>query len=470
MTASRTEARQVLSAADLPGHLERQGITTVVIGGADTHGVMRGKRVPIGQLPRILEEGMPLCDVFWVMHVDESDLVPRPEGHTGYFPTERQGYPDILAVPDPTTLRIVPWHPHTALMLCDWQLPHGRGPVPIAPRTVLSRVVDRAREMGYEPMSALELEFYLLHEEAGTTHRKRPEELVPLQRQPSTYGVVLGSLQEEIGSLIRSRMLDYGLPIEACNPETGPGQFEITLRYGPSLGAADDAFLFKSGVKEVANQQDLLATFMAKPTTAWAGNSCHVHMSLRDLQDRGVFHDADDPDSLSRTMRHFAGGVLATMPELTALMAPTPNSYRRYVPYSWAGTTATWGIDNRSTGLRVIQEGENGTRVEHRQPGGDANPYIATAVALAGGLYGIANEIEPPQLSDTDVYLQGPGEVTMLPTSLGAALDLLDGSRMAREWLGADFVDHYVAMKRAELAAQAVAVTDWEVARYLEAM
>lgn len=467
MTARHTST---LGTAEIPSHLERQGVTTVVLGGSDTHGVMRGKRVPIGQLPRVLERGLPLCDVFWVMHVDESDLIARPEGHTGYFPTELQGYPDITALPDLSTLRIVPWHAHTAFLLCDWHLPDGGGPVPIAPRTVLSRVVDQAHGMGYEPMSALELEFYLLHEKAGTAHEKRAEELVPLQERPSTYGVVMGSLQEQIGSLIRAQMLDYGLPIEACNPETGPGQFEITLEYGPSVRASDDAFLFKSAVKEVANQQDLLATFMAKPATSWAGNSCHIHMSLRDTEDRGVFYDAAEPEQLSTTMRHFAGGVLATMREFTALMAPTPNSYRRYVPYSWAGTTATWGIDNRSVGLRVIREGEKGTRIEHRQPGGDANPYIATAALLAGGLHGIANKVEPCELSDLDVYAQRPDEVTVLPTSLGEAVDLLAGSQVAREWLGDDFVDHYVAMKRAELAAQSVAVTDWEVARYLEAM
>jgi glutamine synthetase len=158
------------------------------------------------------------------------------------------------------------------------------------------------------------------------------------------------------------------------------------------------------------------------------------------------------------------------MRELTALMAPTPNSYRRYVPYSWAGTTATWGIDNRSAGLRVIREGERGTRLEHRQAGGDANPYIATAAVLAGGLHGIANRIEPRELSFVDVYSGPDDEATRLPHDLGEAVTLLERSRAARDWFGDDFVDHYVLMKRAELEAQSVAVTDWEVARYLEAM
>ena len=455
---------------DVMACLERHGIRTVVLGGSDTHGVMRGKRIPISQLPRVLEHGLALCDVFWVMHVDESDLVARPAGHTGYFPTESQGYPDIVARPDPGTLRLVPWHEDTALLLCDWHLPHDGGAVPISPRSVLARVVERTRQMGFEPLSAVELEFYLLREQVGTLHHKRPDELVPLQERPSTYGVVLGSHQEDIAAIIREQMLEYGLPIEACNPETGPGQFEITMNYGPSLGAADDAFLFKSGVKEVAAKHDLLATFMAKPNSDWAGNSCHLHVSLRDENGVGCFHDPADPSKISKVMRHFAAGVLATMAEFTALMAPTPNSYRRFVPYSWAGTTATWGLDNRSAGLRAICEGDHGTRLEHRQPGGDANPYLATAALLAGGLHGISAEMEPPDLLDVDIYDLPAGRVPGLPTSLGEALDLLEASEVARTWFGDDFVGHFLEMKRSELRAQAVAVTDWEVARYLEAL
>lgn len=457
------------TAAEVMAYLRDNDIDTVVIGGSDTHGVMRGKRTPIDQLPRMLEHGMPMCDVFWVMHVDESDLVARPDGHRGYFPTEKQGYPDILGVPDLSTLRIVPWHHRTALLLCDWTLhDHGHGPVPIAPRAVLQRVVERAADLGYHPFSALELEFYLLREQAGTAHHKRADELVPLQEVASTYGVVMGSLQEEIGELIRRNMLDYGLPVEACNPETGPGQFEITLRYGPSLRAADDAFLFKSAVKEVAAQQNLLASFMAKPSSAWAGNSCHVHMSLRDTDGRAVFYDPAAPHQLSDRIGRFTGGILATMAEFTALMAPTPNSYRRFVPYSWAGTTATWGIENRSVGVRVIRDGENGTRLEHRQAGGDANPYLATAAVLAGGLHGLVDEVDPGPMTDADVYGAPAGTHPQLPGTLSEAIDLLERSEAARQWFGDDFVDHYVAMKRAEVHAQSLAVTDWEVARYLE--
>jgi glutamine synthetase len=457
--------REASEAGRVVAGLQDQGVDTVILAGEDTHGIMRGKRVPIAQLERLLHHGVALCDVLWVMHVDESDLVARPEGHEGYFPTERNGYPDILAVPDVSTLRLVPWHERTALMLCDWHLPDGR-PVPISPRHALRRVVERARSMGFEPRLALELEFYVLREPAAG----RPEDLVAVSERPSTYGVAMGSQLEPLGRLIRESMLAYGLPVEACNPETGPGQFEITLRHGPALRAADDAFLFKSAVKELAAQQGLVATFMAKPRTDWAGSSCHVHMSLTDPDGRGVFFDADAECGFSATMRAFIAGSLEGMRELTALHAPTVNSYRRFTPYSWAATTATWAIDNRSVGLRAIGEGEHGTRVEHRQAGGDANPYLVAAAALAAGLDGIERGLEAPEPTDADVYALPPGAVPALPTSLHEATDALARSELAREWLGADFVDHYVAMKRAELRASALAVTDWEVARYLQAL
>jgi glutamine synthetase len=223
-------------------------------------------------------------------------------------------------------------------------------------------------------------------------------------------------------------------------------------------------------VKELAVQQELMATFMAKPSNEWAGNSCHIHMSLTDEDGRGVFHDPDDPSGLSPTLRGFVAGTLDAMPGLTAVMAPTINSYRRFTGYSWAGTTATWGIDNRSVGVRAISEGEGGTRVEHRQPGGDVNPYLAVAAALGAGLDGIAREAVAPEPIGEDVYAMAPDAVRTLPRSLPEAITALAESATAREWLGEDFVGYYLEMKRAEVDAAATAVTDWEIARYLEAL
>ena len=330
--------------------LRGRGVETVILAGADTHGIMRGKRLPIAELPRAAEHGVALCEVIWALPVDEREPVQRPPEHAGYFP--RDGYPDMRAVPDLETARIVPWHDDTALVLCDFVDRDG-GPVPVSPRAVLRSVVTRAQSMGIEPVVGVELEFYLLRETPQSVADKRPAQLVAVDERPSVYGVVAASRSEPFTGAVRDTLREYGLAVEACHPESGPGQFEINLRAAPALQAADEAFLLKSAVKEIAARQGLLATFMAKPRSDWPGSSCHLHLSLG---------GAD--------LRHFIGGLLDGMAELTAIFAPTPNSYRRFAPYSWAGTTATWGVDNRSAGVRAI----GGTRVEHRQAGADANP------------------------------------------------------------------------------------------------
>jgi glutamine synthetase len=428
--------------------LRRRGVETVILAGADTHGIMRGKRVPIAELDRAAEHGVALCEVIWALPVDEVEPVQRPPGHVGWFP--RDGYPDMLAVPDLETARVVPWHDRTALVLCEFVDRDG-GAVPVSPRAALRSVIERARSMGVEPIVGVELEFYLLRETPRSVRGKRPSQLVAVDERPSVYGVVTGSGHEPFSSSVRDTLREYGLAVEACNPESGPGQLEINLRAAPALQAADEAFLLKSAVKEIAARQGLLATFMAKPRSDWPGSSCHLHLSLR--------------DDTAATMRSFIGGLLAGMAELTALLAPTPNSYRRFVPYSWAATTATWSVDNRSAGVRAL-----GTRVEHRQAGADANPYLAAAAVLAAGLDGVQRSCESPPPVDGDLYALPDGAAPPLPATLGEATDLLERSALARDWLGDDVIDHCVAMRRAELAAQAAAVTDWETVRYLEAL
>jgi glutamine synthetase len=435
--------------------LRRRGIETVILAGADTHGIMRGKRVPIAELDGAAARGISLCEVIWALAVDELEPVQPPPGHAGWFP--RPGYPDMLAVPDLDTARVVPWHDRTALVLCDFVDRDGSA-VPVSPRAVLRSVLARARSMGVEPIVGVELEFYVLRETPQSVLGKRPSQLVAVDERPSVYGVVAASRQEPFVEGVRETLRRYGLAVEACNAEAGPGQFEINLRAGPALQAADEAFLLKSAVKEVAARQGLLATFMAKPRSDWPGSSCHLHLSL------------GDSEGLSPTMRHFIGGLLAGMAELSAIFAPTPNSYRRYAAQSWAATTATWSLDNRSAGVRAICGGDGAIRVEHRRPGADANPYLAVAGALATGLDGVRRACEPPEAIDGDVYALPDATAPPLPATLAEATALLDRSALARDWLGDDVVEHTVAMRRGELAAQAAAVTDWETARYLEAL
>ena len=367
--------------------LRRRGVETVILAGADTHGIMRGKRVPIAELDRAAERGIALCDVIWALPVDEVEPVQPPPGHDGWFP--RAGYPDMLAMPDLETARIVPWHDRTALLLCDFVDRDGRA-IPLSPRAVLRSVVERAAAMGIEPIVGIELEFYALRETPQSVLTKRPSQLRAVEERPSVYGVVAASRHEDFAGAVRATLQEYGLAVEACAPEAGPGQFEITVRAAPALRAADEAFLLKSAVKEIAARHGLLATFMAKPRSDWPGSSCHLHISLR--------------NGAPAAMRHFLGGLLEGMAELSAIFAPTPNSYRRLTPYSWAATTATWSVDNRSAGVRAIGDGDAIARVEHRQAGADANPYLAAAAALAAGLDGVGRACEPPPPVAGDVY------------------------------------------------------------------
>jgi len=433
--------------------LRQRGVETAILAGADTHGIMRGKRVPIAELDRAAERGVALCDVVWALPVDEQEPVQPPPEHAG---TSR-GRATPTCAPSPTSRppRIVPWHDRTALLLCDF-VDHDGGAIPLSPRAVLRSVVERARAMGFEPIVGVELEFYVLRETPQSVLGKRPSQLVAVDERPSVYGIVAASRNEPFAGAVRETLLRYGLAVEACNSEAGPGQFEVNLRAAPALQAADEAFLLKNAVKEVAARLELLATFMAKPRSDWPGSSCHLHLSLR--------------EATSPTMRHFIGGLLSGMAELSAIFAPTPNSYRRFVPYSWAGTTASWSVDNRSAGLRAIRRGDGVMRVEHRQAGADANPYLAVSAALAAGLDGLQRGCEPPPPVDGDVYAAADGAARPLPATLGEATDLLERSALARDWLGRDVVEHCVAMRRGELAAQAAAVTDWETSRYLEAL
>ena len=437
--------------------LRQRGVDTVIIAGADTHGIMRGKRVAIAELERAAQHGIALCEVIWALPVDELEPVQRPAGYAGFFP--RDGYPDMLAFPDLETARIVPWHERTALVLCDFASGDGSA-ISLSPRAVLRSVVERARSMGYEPIVGVELELYLLRETPQSVLAKRPSQLVAVEEQPSVYGVVAASRQEAFAAGVRETLSRYALAVEACNPEAGPGQFEINLRAAPALRAADEAFLLKSAVKEVAAGQGLLATFMAKPRSDWPGNSCHLHLSLRAGDDE-VFEDP-----ASSTMRHFIGGLLSGMAELSALLAPTPNSYRRFVrirgrPRRRHGaSTIAPRACARSTGVAAPRAWSTGRPA--RMP---------TRTWRCGGARGRARRCAARvRAAGSRRRRRLRDDREPLPATLGEATDLLERSALARDWLGDDVVEHCVAMRRAELAAQAAAVTDWETARYLEAL
>ncbi len=448
------------------------GVDTVVCGGADTHGIWRGKRLPLEDFLKSIGTGIAFSDVLFVLthaeDVDEGQELVEPPGgaeFAHYFPRKELGFPDIFVVPDLSTARLFPWHEATVGVLGDYQTPSGEE-VPIAPRSVLRRLVERAREAGFEPKFGLEYEFFVFRGDARTL-KESAYRLDPLQVRPYTYGVFGASQVAGVLQTMRQHLARAGVWIEAYNPETGPGQFELNIRYADALRAADDSFLYKHGLREIATQQGLMVSFMAKPRKDWAGSSCHLHQSMWDPENgRNLFFDEDEGHGLSEFGRHYVGGLLATMREFAAFFLPTINSYKRPLPYSWAGSTVTWSYENRSTGLRAIAEHPEGARIEHRVPGADTNAYVVIAASLAGGLHGVEQKLEAPEPFEGDAYADP--QVEHLPATLEESLDLLETSTLARELLGRDFVEHYLVMKRYEVQRFREQVTDWEVRRYIE--
>ncbi|WP_171059508.1 glutamine synthetase family protein [Arthrobacter crystallopoietes] len=441
-------------------------IKAIVAGSSDTNSTWIGKRMSLAEfLNQYDRHGIAFCDVFWVMSRDGLETIEPPEGTDTYFPTKENGYPDILFRPDLSTARLLSWHEATVAVNGTYHLQNG-APVPISPRNILKAQVDRAAGLGIETKFATEFEFYVMN---GTpeTLRGNGYALNPLSSRPYTYHVYRSSMDQEFLSRWSEHLGNAGVYVESLNPETGPGQYEINTRYTDAMAAGDEAFMYKNAIKELAALDGKTASFMALPRAAWAGSSCHLHQSLwSTLTGDPLFAEESRDLRLSKTGANYIAGVLATLQEFAPLYWPTINSYRRARPYSWAATTQTWGYDNRSTALRVVGEDRHSFRLENRMGGADVNPYIAIAASLAGGLYGIENKLDAPAHYPGDAYADP--SLKKLPQNLGTALNLFEESAIAREYLGDDFVNHYTAMKRSEIAQAEAHVSDWEVTTYIE--
>lgn len=452
------EARLV----DIERMIHEHGIDTVKLGMVDIDGLWRGKRLPVEYFLRdIWRNGTQIANILFGWDVQDA-LIPGL-AYTGWH----TGYPDVALVPDLSTFTVVPWETNTAAVIADVVSPDGR-PLGLSPRQLLKTTIERAARLGYRANIGYEFEFYIFKETVESAYEKRFTDLIPMAPGVHTYNLCRGTLAEPLIGELRRAMVQYGVPLEGCNSEAGPGQFEISLRYTDALAAADQAMLYKVGVKEIAAQRGYLASFMAKYHPDWSGSSGHIHQSLGDHESANVFHSSDSDDHLSDVARWYAGGLLKTMYEFTAFFCPTLNSYKRKLPGTWASTTATWGVDNRTTGLRVINASPKAARLEHRLAGADANPYIAVAASIAAGIWGIENKVEPPDLCDGNVYEAAGDDIPVLPWTLEEAVGALDGGDLARAILGREFVDHFIATRRWELECARSAVTDWERARYLE--
>jgi len=445
-------------------------IEYVKIGAPDIEGVYRGKRVDARYFLNSLEDGFGQCDVLFGWDIAEV-VLPNLK-----FSNWEHGFADIVMKPDLSTFELVPWEENVASCVCDLWTEHG-DPVAISPRYVLRKVIERARAMGYESLGAAELEFRFFRESQASLREKDfGPNLTPLNPGNNCYSISQSSADDHLLGRIARMMRDSNIDIEGYNREHGPGMYEMNIRYADALKAGDRTMLFKTGVKEICYQMGLAATFMAKWNDQEDGSSGHSHMSLWDRgPDRNLFWDESAEEHMSTTMRYFLAGVLETMPEFMALYAPVINSYKRYVEGTWAPLNTTWGLDNRTCAVRVINVNRGTIRIENRAPGADANFYLVFAATLAGGLYGIEHKLELPERLDGNAYDAATvaralekGHIRPLARNLSTATDMLERSELAREYLGPDFVEHFVATRRWEVKEYDKAVTNWDRRRYLE--
>ncbi|MFL5351284.1 glutamine synthetase family protein [Archangium sp.] len=438
---------------------EEKGVRQVKIGGIDVDGIWRGKYVSLEKFLSACKGGLGFCDVVfgWDIRDELLDNTRVTGWHTGY--------PDGQARIDTSTGRIIPWEPDTAAFLLDFVNPDG-SPFEPSPRQLLQKMGQRARDMGFQPKFGAEYEFFIFKETPQSLKEKGYERLTPLTPGMFGYSWLRTSLNAPLVHALIDGCRDFGLELEGFHTETGPGVFEAAIRYDDLEKAADKAALFKTVVKEICSRHGLTACFMAKVNEKLPGCSGHIHQSLWSLKSHeNVFHDPESPDGMSQTMRHYIGGVMALMPELTALYWPTVNSYKRSVENTWAPVKATWGRENRTTAVRVIGDSPKSMRLEYRQTGADMNAYIGMAASLAAGLWGIENEVEPPEPVAGNGY---SAEAPALPRSLKEAVQLLSGSKRAKQILGEEFVDHYVRTRDWEARQYERAVTSWELERYME--
>jgi glutamine synthetase len=439
--------------------LERTGYQTIVVAGPDTQGRPVGRQLP---LRRFLDD--PLAGVEISSYALVYDLAGIPL-QDSLFAGAHTGYHDIRFRPDLSTLRPYPGVPGTAICIADAIDAAGQE-VPFAPRAVLKRQVQLARDAGFEARIATELEFYLFWNEPREARRLGFQGLEPTTPARSTYGTVAAIAQQPFLGAVCQSMEAAGISVGSAQTEAGRGQWEVNLPHTDPLQAADQHLIYKAGVKELANQAGLTVTFMARPVADDLGSSCHLHFSLW-ADAEPLFPNEPGSRSLSSKGRGVVGGLLEHLPATAYFFAPFANSYKRHLPGFAAGGVTAWGLDNRSVAIRVAGEGES-LRVEHRFPGADANPYLAAAALIAAGLDGIASERDPGPLVDGDADARQ--DLPRSPSSLGEAVAALEKSLFVRTAFGSDVAAHYAAHGRAEWSATLAAVTDWELARGFEAV
>jgi glutamine synthetase len=439
--------------------VEDGGHAFVKLGVTDADGILRGKYVSRAKFLSALEKGLSFCDV--VLGWDSNDQLYDNVAFTGWH----TAYPDAAVRVLPETVRSLPFEDGLPFFLCEF----AEAAEAICPRGVLRRVLAKADAMGFAVSAALEYEFFVFAETPDSVRAKGYRDLQPMTPGYFGYSVLRSSVHAELYRDLLETCETMDMALEGLHTETGPGVLEAAIGVDDALRAADKAILFKTFAKVLAQRRGLMATFMAKWSPDWPGQSGHIHLSLRDKRTgEPAFHDGTADRTISDTMRHFVGGQQALMPETLAMVAATVNSYSRLIPGFWAPTSATWGIENRTTALRAIPGSPAAQRVEYRIAAADANPYLALAAALAGGLWGIEHGIEPDAAIAGNAYDLPADPKRDLPRTLMDAAGRLKGSSAARALFGDAFVEHFAATREWEEREFRRAITDWELKRYFE--
>jgi glutamine synthetase len=433
-----------------------QKVDTVIVAFTDMQGRLVGKRTSARLfLEEFAEHGAECCNYLLAVDVEMNTVEGYP------MSSWETGYGDMAMMPDLNTLRIVPWLTATALVMADLTL-LDETPVPQSPREILKVQIARLAAHGLVPYSATELEFIVFDDTYRSAWAKKYEGLTPASDYNIDYALLASTRMEPLLRDIRNGMDGAGMYCEGVKGECNFGQQEIGFRYAHALATCDNHSIYKNGAKEIADAHGKSLTFMAKFNER-EGNSCHIHLSVRSESGEPVMA-GDGPHGFSKLMEHWLAGLIATTREFSLFFAPNINSYKRYVEGSFAPTAVAWGIDNRTCALRVVGHGQ-GLRVENRVPGGDVNQYLATAALIAGGLYGIENELELEPMLEGNAY---GSDAPRVPTTLRDAAQLFGDSAIAAEAFGAEVVAHYLNNARIEQAAFDSAITDWERVRGFE--
>lgn len=454
--------RGMLTLEELKRLVDTGEIETIVLGFTDHYGRLMGKRFDAEFFVEdAVAHGTHGCN--YLMTVD-MEMEPVP----GYaFANWERGYGDFHLVPDMNTLRVATWLDKSALVLCSVEDEKTHQPTSVAPRSILQKQLDKVAELGYQALAASELEYYVYEDSYKTAAQKEYNHLEPLGWYIEDYHLLQGTRQEKFTAKARYHLKHSGIPVENSKGEWGHGQHELNVRYADVLTMADRHTIFKQCLKEVADGLGLSVTFMAKPAPdAAAGSSCHLHLSLwQEGENAFAGNQQVGPVQGSDIFRWFLGGWMAHVQDVMVFYAPTINSYKRYVDFSWAPTRIAWSYDNRTAGFRVVGN-EKSLRIENRIPGADCNPYLVYAAALASGLDGIANKIEPPDIFEGDIY--SAQHLPRVPYTLEHAVDNFANSDFAKQAFGEDVVSHYAHFYRKEVEDFNKWVTDWERKRYFE--